>query len=132
MTSYATAPADIQTYGLQPFAIQNIPTLTLQAQLDAASDEADSFLRGRYSLPLIDWGNDVRQHVVWLALPNIMGTRGYNPEGQDETIERRREQALEWFKGVQRRSVHPNVQDSGFTPPTGQVPQVASNPPRGW
>ncbi len=114
----------------------------LQACIDA-SDEADSYMRGRYTLPLLAWGADVRSHVAWIACYQLMQTIGWRPEaGADKGVLERYYRAVGWpdragtgwFPGVQRQSIHPDVTPSITTLADGTclLPQVRSQPMRGW
>ena len=120
MSSYAQI-ADLTTYGLPATALQspNLPVQVQQAALDDASAIADSYLRGRYSLPLLAWGTDLTQAVCRIAAYNLLSVRGYNPAAAaDVNIRDRYTDAIDWLNKVQRQAVHPNV-----TPQPSQTPQ---------
>lgn len=132
MSSYATI-TDLQRYGLPPEAIQGIADPTLQAELDAASTLADSYLRGRYALPLISYDVELTMQVCYIAAYNIMAARGYNPEqGADTIYENRWKLAVAWLRSVQRQEIHPNVQPQPVDDATLGFPQVSTAPARGW
>lgn len=113
-----------------------------QACIDA-SEEADSYMRGRYALPLLAWGSDVRRYVAYMACYSVSVTIGFRPEaGADRLIVERYYQAVGWpdrpgtgwFPGIQRQAIHPDVTPSIPTlqDATRLLPQVRSNPRRGW
>lgn len=135
-------PADLTKY-LPATALQ--PTTApqqLQACIDA-SEIADSYMRGRYQLPLTRWGSDVRMYTAWIACYLLMAGRGHNAAaGADAAITRRYVAAVGdtsvpgsgWFPGVQRQAIHPDVTptiDPANDPVTG-LPQVITSPQRGW
>lgn len=132
MSSYCTAQ-QLLSFALPAEAVQNLTTAQLQAECDAASTLADSYLRGRYALPLVSFDIELSMQVAYIAAYNIMASRGYNPDaGADSIYKDRWLMAVEWFKGVQRQAIHPNI-----TPqPTGDAiltfPQVDTAPERGW
>lgn len=127
-----------------PAQVLALATLSQQdkACLDA-TEEADSYLRGRYSLPLLAWGNDVRRYTAWIACYLLATAIGYAPQaGSDQMIRERYYQAVGWpdrggtgwFPGIQRQSIHPDVTPSVPTPgdPIADLPQVSTSQLRGW
>jgi len=133
MASQYAQIADLQNYGLIPEAMQAQANAQLTAQLIAASTVADTYLRGRYNLPLLSYDVDLTMYVCWIAAYLFMSTRGYNPEGGADSIYRDRyDDAVAWLKGVERQAIHPNVQPSPTGDPTYTFPQVQSDPPRGF
>ena len=133
MTQYATR-ADLVTFGgMNPVAIQNIDDATVDGALVAASITADSYMRARFSLPLLAWGDDLRSRVCWIAGYNIITQRGMNPSaGADETFRMRYEDAIRWLEGVERQSVHPVVTETPAPSPRYEFPQISTSAKRGW
>ena len=128
-----------------PTATLNLATIEQQQQacLDA-SEEADSYIRGRYALPLLMWGNDLTRYTAYIAIYLLMtGPIGLAPQaGADANITTNYYRAVGWpdrpgtgwFPGVQRQAIQPDVTPSV---PVGQdpghdAPQVVSQQPRGW
>jgi hypothetical protein len=128
-----------------PLATLNIATVAEQQQacLDA-TEEADSYIRGRFQLPLLAWGNDVTRYTAYIAIYLLaMGPIGMAPQaGADSNITTNYYRAVGWpdrpgtgwFPGIQRQAIQPDVTPSI---PVGQdpghdAPQVSSNQPRGW
>jgi phage gp36-like protein len=117
LSSYATL-TDLVTYGLPATALANVPTATQTANINDASDVVDTYLRGRYSLPLIAWGTEITQAVCKIAAYQILSVRGYNPASQaDVNIRDRYLDTISWLGQVQRQAAHPNV-----TPQPNQTP----------
>lgn len=135
MGSQYCTPADLTTYAINSAALVNILTAEQTAACQAASEKADSYLRGRYALPLSSWGSDITIHTAYIAVYLLMSARGYNPSaGADETIRIRYEDAVAWFEGIQRQAVHPDVAPAVAQPgdPVHDLPQVITSPQRGW
>lgn len=138
---YATI-TQLYQYGLPQTAVAGIVDDTvLTAELEAASELADSYFRGRYNLPLISWGTDIVMHVCHVAAYNIMRNRGFSPTaGSDATIERAYYEAVGypdrpgsgWFPSVQRQAIHPAVVETSTGGPTHPFPQIKSAKQRGW
>jgi Protein of unknown function (DUF1320) len=114
-----------------------------QACMDA-TEEADSYMRGRYALPLLDWGTDVTRYTAYVAVYLLMsGAVGFAPQaGADKNVTLNYYRAIGypdrpgsgWFPGVQCQKIQPDVTPSI---PVGQdpghdAPQVSSDQPRGW
>ena len=128
-----------------PAATLNQATIAQQQQacLDA-TEEADSFIRGRYQLPLLVWGNDLTRYTAYIAIYLLMsGPIGWAPQaGSDRNIEVNYYRAVGWperpgtgfFPGIQRQSVQPDVTPSATVgqDPGHDAPQVRSLPVRGW
>ena len=124
--------------GLPARALEGVSPADLADGLEAASRLADSYLAGRYALPLTAWGADLRWAVAAVAAYNLLAGRGFNPQPgtADEQVRMRFEDALRWLRDAAAGRVTPTgVADSG---PPGEAdgdagePVVASDPPRGW
>jgi hypothetical protein len=118
------------------------PAAQLQACLDA-TEEADSYLRGRYALPLAAWGNDLTRYTAYIAIYLLLTGTGFAPQaGSDSNITTNYYRAVGWpdrpgtgwFVQIQRQSVHPDVTPAVAQPgdPVHDVPQVFTSPMRGW
>lgn len=129
-----------------PPQVLNLATVMQQQQacLDAA-EEADSYIRGRFTLPLLAWGNDLTRYTAYIAIYLLMsgpigwGATGGNPDQNITTNYYRAvgwpdRPGTGWFPGIQRQAIQPDVTP---TVPVGQdathdAPQVSSEPRRGW
>lgn len=118
------------------------PAQQLQACLDA-SEQADSYMRGRYALPLLSWGNDITRNTGYIAAFLLLQMIGYAPQsGSDANIIGNMYLATGYpdrpgtgfFPGIQRQSIHPDVTPSVGQPgdPVHDVPQVFTSQQRGW
>jgi hypothetical protein len=128
-----------------PAATLSLATISQQQQacLDA-TEEADSYIRGRYALPLLSWGNDLVRYTAYIAIYLLAtGPIGLAPQaGADSNITTNYYRAVGWpdrpgtgwFPGIQRQAVQPDVTPSipVGADPAHDAPQVSSNLPRGW
>lgn len=134
MGSQYCAPPDLLN-AINPFALQDVtPAAQLQACLDA-SEIADSYLRGRYALPLSQWGSDLVRNTARVAVYLLLSARGYAPDdGADTHWTKDYEMSLTWFRDIQRQNVHPDITPAVAQPgdPVHDLPQVISQPQRGW
>ncbi len=136
-------PTDLLNY--LPAATVNLATGAQQLQAcNDATEEIDSYFRGRYALPLLSWGNDVRRMTAYIAVYLLMsGPIGWAPQsGTDENIRTNYYKVVGWpdrpgsgwAPGVQRQNIQPDVTPS--TPQPGDavhdVPQVFTSQQRGW
>lgn len=106
MPAYASVE-DLASLGLHLNAQAGISSANITAALEAASRLADSYLQARYRLPLASWGQDLRRCVAILAAYDIMSVRGFAPEGADEHLRLRAEDATRWLEGIARGLVSP-------------------------
>ena len=99
-----------------------------------ASDLADGYLARQLTLPLSEWGDDLRRHVCAIAAYDLMTQRGYNPEGGDSNLRLRYEDAVRWLERVASGTVRPAVTDSTPTSSTAMPsgPVVRTSSKRGW
>ena len=126
--------SEIATYGGNTDAIASISSGDQQSALDTASGIADSYLRGRYRLPLQTWDDAaLKTAVVAIAFSNMMRTRGFNPQaGTDTNIIDARLEAIAWLVRVEKQEVHPNVTPAADQSPGYDAPRVLTTPKRGW
>ena len=127
MSQYAQV-ADLFRHGFPATARGRLTDAELEAAIESASGTADSYLRGRYSLPLLAWGDELTKFVCWIATFELMsGPRGFAAgSGGDSNIESRNEQATTWLRGVQAKNTHPEVTPSGGQSPSYDQPKVLS------
>lgn len=134
--------ADLQIYMPAPLYGSFTTEQRERACLDASAI-ADSFISGRYQLPLLEWSTDLRLYTTYVACYLLLGMRGFNSQaGSDQLILQRYYDAVGtpgqigtgWFVGVQRQTIHPSVTPTLAQPgdTTHDIPQVRSQPPRGW
>lgn len=108
-----------------------------------ASKEADSYMRGRYRMPLLAWGADVKKNTAYIAIYNLCTALGFAPSaGADQNITKNYYSAVGWpdrpgsgwFPGIQRQAIHPDVTPSvdPVNDSTYGLPQVSSLPMAGW
>jgi len=128
--AYATS-LDLASNGLPDAALLAFTSTQITAALANASDEADSYLRARYQLPLVTWGADITSKVCQIAAWHLLCTKGFNPEsGSDIAVRTRYTDAVSWFRDVSKRITHANVTPLSDTV-TG-LPQTNGNLLRGW
>lgn len=135
-------PTDLAQY--LPAAVLSLTTNAQQLQACTdASEEADSYMRGRYTLPMLAVGKDVTRYTSWIACYLLAQLIGFAPQaGSDKLIVERYYQAVGWpdragtgwFPGVQRQMIHPDVTPSIAIgrDAVHDLPQVRSQPMRGW
>lgn len=131
LVSYATID-DLHTLGVPARALAAVSDGDKIESLLAASSVADSRLRKAVTLPLLAWGDDLRRAVVHIAVYDLMVTRGFQPTGADELIEKRYLDAIAWLKDVAHGDAVPDeLVDS--TPLVDELePVIETSAERGW
>ena len=133
-TLYVT-PAQLTTYGVNPFALQKVSQDEQTAACVACSAKADDYMNSRYKLPLLSWPPSITMAVAHMAIWVVLSNRGRNPEaGYDDEISMRYREAIAYFEGIQQQRINPaGIVDSGTSnPPSFPFPKVTTGPTRGW
>ena len=137
------APADLVTYGLPAAALSKTTAAQQTAACMSASRKADSYLRGRYALPLASFGEDIVMHTAWVASYMLMMVAGFSSRpGSDEGVRARYYEAVGdpsrpgsgWFPGIEHQHIHPDVTPAVPQPGDAvhDLPQVTTSQRRGW
>jgi phage gp36-like protein len=125
--------ADYTLFGLVASALSTVPNDVKQAALDSASEFVDGYLRSRYRLPLSDWGQEIVEITVIIAVWHLMSRRGFMPSaGADTVIRQRYDDALNWLNRVGRQEITPNVTPNTFDIAVLAAPRVITREKRGW
>lgn len=132
MASFCSV-AQLLQFALPAEAVQNLSNAQLQAECDAASTLSLGWLNGRYPNGIASYDVDLSMNVAFIAAFNIMSARGYNLEaGADNIYEKRYLIAKDWFEGVERQRIHPNITPNPTGTPLGTFPVVTTMQERGW
>lgn len=84
-------------------AFSKVATTTKDRALRWASIVALGFVQKRKVLPLVSWGDDLREAVGDLAAFKMMGKRGYSPNaGSNGTIRQAYDDAMAWLLQVSK------------------------------
>lgn len=116
-------------------AFAGIDTPVKNAALRWASAIALGFVRKRKVLPLISWGDDLRDAVCNLAAYRMMGRRGYAPaSGSNANIRQSYDDARDWLLLVSTGKTElVDCVDSSTTPTVDEAgPLMASDPIVNW
>lgn len=115
--SYAST-SDLTNMGLPAQALGKLTPTQVQAALDTTAAEIDSYLRGRYDVPLASPPAEIVQANAILAAAELLTIRGWNPENPgDAALMDRAAQKRGWLRDVQRGAAHPNIPE----PTTGAL-----------
>lgn len=124
---YATL-AELYVYGAPERSLTQLTDAQKLAELASASTLVDTYLRGRYSLPLVSWDSSITEATCKVATYNLFSIRGYNPaSGADVNIRDRYNEALIFLNKVQKQQAHPNVASQNANAPEAQQPMVISS-----
>jgi phage gp36-like protein len=126
---------DLRTVGINGAALAGIPDADLLRALETASSRASGYLGARYRMPLVRWGDDLREVVCALAAWRILSARrGFNPEaGSDVAIRQNFEDAVRWLTAVARNDIEPqDIVDSSPPDEDEGGAYVVTERRRGW
>jgi phage gp36-like protein len=109
MAEYCTL-AELRDLGLNPDAFVEMPAPKRHQAIASRSTFIDGFL-GRFTLPLVTWGDDIKRCCAVLASIDLIRNRGIGPDDSldFDTIEKRQ---IDWLKLVSQGTVTPQVTDS--------------------
>lgn len=130
-TALATI-AELHAMALDERATADLDVGDLDAALLSASSLAYSYLRSRYSLPLVTWGQDLRLAVCRIAAVLVLNKRGWDPSTNagDAAIQKAHDDSIAWLKDVAANRAAADIVDT--SPSATAAPRVVSNPRRGW
>ena len=137
MAEYCTIP-QLAQYGIRAEALRSISPSDLQAAIVAASGTIDGYLRSRYKLPLVAWGEDISLICARLAVYQLVVVRGFNAaRAGDDQIEKQQELSMQTLRDIPKNAYSPDVTDAssgagpGISAPAGSA-QVFSDSSRGY
>jgi phage gp36-like protein len=137
VADYCTT-AELTQYGIRAEALRTIDPSDLQAAIRAASKTIDGYLRSRYKLPLVAWGEDIRLICARLAVYQLVVVRGFNSaRAGDDQIEKQQDLSMLTLRDIPPGKYTPDVTDSspsagpGVSAPAGTA-QVFSSSTRGY
>lgn len=115
-TTYAKVK-DITTLGIAIKALQTVSIHDKVEALIAASGILDRYLCRQFTLPLTAWSDDLRRMCAQIAVYDLMAVRGFQPQGADELIVKRYDDAIASMREVAAgKACMPGISDT--TPET--------------
>lgn len=136
--------SDLAAFGINPNATKGVDPTAISKMLSAASRRVDGHLRAQFKLPLLEWGDDIRDAVCIIVAYGVLSSRGFNPEsGSDKNVRDRfvdivgdpRVPGSGWLAAISKGSVIPSVTDSASGSAEGRPssrPRMTSSSQRGW
>jgi phage gp36-like protein len=97
----------IRRYGLPAGALESVTDEEMLEVCLAATDECDSYLGAAFTLPLLQWGRDLRIHAAKMATMYLLDRRGWDPQGADAPIKMGHERAVRWLEQVAKGGLSP-------------------------
>jgi phage gp36-like protein len=99
-TAYLTA-AEFSDQSIPNDALNGFPSDRISTALVWASGVADSYLRKRYTLPLISHGEDLKAAVADIAAYRLLRRRGFRPgSDSNDIIGEAYGAAIEWLREI--------------------------------
>lgn len=131
------SPSQLARYGAPAAALEDLSDEVVAGSCLSATDQADSCLARRYTLPLVSWPDELTKNCAILATADAMAVRGHDVSGPDELVLLRAKDADRWLQqvGAGTRSP-PGIIDSTPTK-HGAAPRVSNRSTRrlsgrGW
>lgn len=110
---------ELERLGLTPDVAQAASVEQKSDAIAAAEAKADSYLSRRYTLPLQQFGADLKDAVASIATFNLATTVALAPEGGNTSnLYLRYKAAIMWLEAVRDGHCDPGIQDSGNIEPT--------------
>lgn len=124
------SPRDLGRYGIRAAELLELTTASARADgCIAVSAEADGYLNGGYTLPLLAWDDALRGQCARMAIRYALDQCGWQPSGPDVVIETSFDRALAWLKRLQAGNLDPpDITDS--TPEEFEGGSVVMSRPR--
>jgi phage gp36-like protein len=138
MASYCTTE-DLGRFGVNAQALEDISAEDGQAPpIEGTSDYMDGYLGKQFALPLIAFGDDIRECCAVITAWRVLRVRGLKPgeNPEDNALYLDYKEKIRWLEQIAAGKVTPVVTPSPTTPGTGSStpggPSVMSNYSRGW
>ena len=132
-------PVDLGRFGVNAEAFSDLSDAEHQLPpLSSASRIMDSYLSKQFNLPLLAWGDDLRECCSVLAAWAMISTRGFKPREnpEDTPLEIRWKWWIDWLEKVAENDLTPVVTPTPLPTggPTGMSAGavVFSNESRGY
>jgi phage gp36-like protein len=100
-------PKDVTRFAFPAKASESVARDVMASACLAATEEAMTYLKGRFTPPILSWGMDLTKHVAKMAGFDVMSHRGFQPGGFDELIVKGRDDAIAYLKMVQKNDLQP-------------------------
>lgn len=123
--------AEFDAFQLPSVALKGVPTPIKDRALQYASRVALSYVRKRKTLPLVTWGDDLKECVCQIAGYYLVRRKGFSPgSGNNENIRAAYDDAISWLKDVARGDVElVDCADSRADQGTDDAGTLASSDP---
>ncbi len=109
-------------------AFEGLTDDQINKALSWASSKADSYLRKRYNLPMVSWGDDLREAVGMLAAYQLCRRVGFRPSsGYNEELKDANDEAIDWLLNVSKGLVE--IEGADSTPLVDENGSLATSDP---
>lgn len=133
MTGYITI-AELGDMGLNPAAFVEVLAPRKRQAIAARSTYIDGFLRSRYTLPLLSWGDDIKRCCAILTSIDLIRNLGVGPDDATD-LKDEEDRQDKWLAMVRDGKNTPSVEDSSPGATIGAPsfkPRVVSGSSRGF
>lgn len=124
---------DMVSHAVPNEGFGTIPTWVKSENLLSSTSKVNSYIKGRYTLPLSKWGDDLREATAILATYGTLSGRGlFRDAEQQKNLQLQRDQTIKWLEDIRDGKATPDeIVDS--TPAVNNGSSVLfTRPKRGW
>ena len=100
-------------------------TAVCDGQIERAENMVDSYLQGKYTVPLTTVPDVIRDAVAELAAWYLVSRRGYNEDSADKSVRITYDARIKWLEKVNQEKINLGVSD-----PAPQSSVRVSAPPK--
>lgn len=127
MAEYCTL-GELKDLGLNPEAFVETPAPRRHSAISTRSTFIDGYLTGRFTLPLVTWGDDIKRCCAILASIDLIRNRGVSPDDADD-LDKQEDRQIKWLERLAAGVVTPPGATVGQS---GGRPMVISGTSRGF
>ena len=110
MSAYVTI-AELARFGWHPETFIEVDAVTKADKISARSDYIDGFLASHFTLPLVEWGDDIRRCCAVLTSIDLIMSLGTGP-GDRELMDAEEDRQNAWLRLIASGQITPRVRDS--------------------
>lgn len=123
-------PVELNQYGVSSAALTGVDSASIDAALEAATDEAETILRDRgYEIPIVNPSPKLKRAVAAIAAWDLVaGIRGVNPEDPSHAaLAKMRDDNVDWLRKIAKGGS--NLSQTRTA--TGVATVISNKEPRG-
>jgi phage gp36-like protein len=127
------SPTDVEKYAFPDATFAKLKAKDIAECCLAGTDEAASYFVETAFGPLTKWGEAMTMQVAYMVGYHLMGRRGFQPQGSDDVIVKRYDDAIKWLRMIGKGEIRPPALVDGTPTKFKNAARVTSrSSDRGW